>query len=316
MPLLLDGEPFRLDDLAHKEFGRNFTYMMPMNKASRNRNTGHLELPHGIGIPAEYRFIEKKSNKECTLRYFEFSRWDDTLRKEVYTPEQIMIGDRGIMPISSNQAELNFFLHNHPGLEHGEQRKRYPRYPIIFALKNKPKQGMMEMEKWKIKKEMESYIDPENPKAWKFDKLVAACQALANDTEFASIPPNLRLPSEVLNYREVEEMNAEEREAYEVVLRMALLNIIAQHPHYAMDRLIKSLDREMLTIINRASRTEFTNFKFDTASSTWVEFEKDKWSPVLKVKQSANPNMALCKEMKADPKFEAKITAIANRAGN
>ncbi|MGK3946592.1 hypothetical protein ABK046_50565, partial [Streptomyces caeruleatus] len=61
-----------------------------------------------------------------------------------------------------------------------------------------------------------------------------------------------------MNYREIEAMDKEERKEYEVVLRVALLKVISDFPEYAKDRLLVSLDREWLTIINRASQTEFT----------------------------------------------------------
>jgi hypothetical protein len=316
MPLLLDGQPFKLDDLAVKEYSRNFTYMIPKSKVSQNRVNGRLEIGSGVGIPPEYRFIDSKSGKECTLRYFEVARWDDTQRKDSFFPEQVMIGETGKLIVGETQAELNFFLNLHPGLEGGVMRAKYPRYPVIFRLKNKSKDATKQLEEWKIKKEMEEYIHPESSKAWKFDRLVAACEALANDNEFASIPVDLRLPEEVLNYREIELMPREERDAFETVLRVALINVIDKWPRYAHDRLMKSRDRVMLALINRASQTEFTNFKFDVASSTWVEMVKDKWTPILKVKQSANPKNALVKEMANDPKFYAQIEAIANRTGS
>lgn len=313
--LLLDGEPFKLDDVATAEFAKNYTYMIPRSKVSRNRVTGVIEIAQGVGITAEYRFINNRSKKECRLRYYEYSHWDDTLRKEVYFPENIMIGDTGLLHVGRTQAELNYFLNNHPGLEGGDSRKDYPRYPILFRLKNKPKDSMVAMERYNIRKEMEQYIDPENPKAWKFDRLLSCCQALANDTEFASIPQGLQLPSEVLNYREIEAMDKEERKEYEVVLRVALLKVISDFPEYAKDRLLVSLDREWLTIINRASQTEFTNFRFDPQTSSWVEFENNKWLTVLKCKSNENPHNRLMKEMKADPKLQAKIQGFADKVG-
>lgn len=316
MPLLLDGKPFKLEDLANQEFGRRFTYMFPKSKVSFSRITGQVEIGSGVGIPAEYRFVESKSNKECVLRYYEHVRWDDTTRRDVYTPEQIIIGETGKLIVDSVQAELNFFLHLHPGLDGGVMRAKYPRYPILFRLLNKSKDATKQLEEWKLRKEMDEYIHPDSPKAWKFDRLVAACEALANDNEFASIPVNLKLPAEIYNYKEVEIMPKDEREDFEKVLRVALINVIDKWPRYAHDRLMKSRDRVMLALINRASQTEFTNFKFDVASSTWVEMVKDKWTPILKVKQSANPKNALVKEMANDPKFYAQIEAIANRTGS
>jgi hypothetical protein len=316
MALLVDGKPFRLDDLAIKEFARNYTFIVPKTAVRRRPDNGVIEVSSGFGIPTEYRMIEKNSGRELTVRYYESSYYDDGIKREVYSPSNIMINETGKLMIPSVQAELNWFLNNHPGLEDGVQRKSYPRYPILFRLLNKPKDADRQIELFRIRREMYEYIDVDSKKAWKFDQLIAACEVLVNDKDFASVPSGFQLPTDIYSYKDMLRDNDESsREGHEKVLRAALLQVIEMYPQYAKDRLINSVDRRIVQLINLADQFELTGVKFDQKSRKWVETEDDKLVPFLAVPENKDPKKHLLAECKKDHRLLDKVEKYANLAG-
>lgn len=314
MALLVDGKPFRLDDLAIKEFARNYTYIVPKTAVRRRPDNGLLEVANGVGIPTDYRMVDKVTGREMTVRYYETSYWDDTARKDVYMPSNIMIDNTGKIMISSVQAELNWFLNNHPGLENSPQRKNYPRYPILFRLLNKPKAAENKLELFRLRKELSEYIDPDSKKAWKYDQLVAACELLCNDKEFASIPNGLIMPKDILSYQEMaQERDEKVREGNEMIMRSALLGLIDAYPEYTKDRLVNSIERRIMLLINKVDQYDITGVRFDLKSKKWIETDGDKAVPFLAVPENVEPKKHLLRECKKDPKLLAKIEEIANR---
>lgn len=303
--LLLDDKPYKLSDEDTITYGKNLTYLIPQSKVSRNAVTKRLEVPQGIGIPCTFRFINK-DGKESTLRYFDHSYYDEGLKREIYTPEQLLIDNTGRMIVSKTDAEKNFFLNMHPGLDEGVSRKHYPRYPIIFRIKDKPKENIARMEDFKLKRELEAYIDPASSKSWDFEQLVAMCQVLASDNDPNSRPYNLVLPDEVLGYGEIEAMDAAEKKRYEPVLRVALLDVINKWPQYAKDRMHVSMDREVMTTINKAMKDP--TFRFNPSNNTWEEQVDTKWLPLLKCQPNQDAKERLLKEMKVDPKLNDKVS--------
>jgi len=265
MALLVDGKPFRLDDLAIKDFSRNYTYIVPKTAVRIRPDNGLLEVATGFGISTEYRMIDKNTGRELTVRYYESSYYDDGIKREVYSPSNIMIDSTGKIMIPSVQAELNWFLNNHPGLEEGVQRKNYPRYPILFRLLNKPKAAENKLELFRLRKELSEYIDPESKKAWKYDQLVAACELLCNDREFASIPNGLIMPKDILSYQEMsQERDEKVREGNEMIMRSALLGLIDAYPEYTKDRLVNSIERRIMLLINKVDQFDITGVRFET----------------------------------------------------
>lgn len=313
MALLVDGKPFRLDDLAIKEFSRNYTYIVPKTAVRRRPDNGVLEVATGVGIPTDYRMVDKVTGREMTVRYYETSYWDDTARKDVYSPSNLMIDNTGKLMISSVQAELNWFLNNHPGLENSPQRKNYPRYPILFRLLNKPKAAENKLELFRLRKELSEYIDPESKKAWKYDQLVAACELLCNDREFASIPNGLIMPKDILSYQEMsQERDEKVREGNELIMRSALLGLIDAYPEYTKDRLVNSIERRIMLLINKVDQFDITGVRFDVKTRKWIETSGDKAVPFLAVPENAEPKKHLLKECKKDPKLLAKIEELAS----
>jgi hypothetical protein len=313
MALLVDGKPFRLDDLAIKDFARNYTYIVPKTAVRIRPDNGLLEVANGFGIPTEYRMIDKNSGRELTVRYYESSYYDDGIKREVYSPSNIMIDSTGKIMIPSVQAELNWFLNNHPGLEEGVQRKNYPRYPILFRLLNKPKAAENKLELFRLRKELSEYIDPESKKAWKYDQLVAACELLCNDKEFASIPNGLVMPKDILSYQEMgQERDEKTREGNEMIMRSALLGLIDAYPEYTKDRLVNSIERRIMLLINKVDQFDITGVRFDLKTRKWIETDKDKAVPFLAVPENVEPKKHLLKECKKDPKLLAKIEELAS----
>lgn len=316
MALLVDGKPFRLDDLAIKEFARNYTYIVPKTAVRTRPDNGLIEVASGFGIPTDYRMIDKTTGRELTVRYYESSYYDDGIKREVYSPSNIMILETGKLMIPSTQAELNWFLNNHPGLEDGVQRKSYPRYPILFRLLNKPKNADRQIDKFRIRRELYEYIDSESKKAWKFDQLVAACEVLSNDKDFGSVPSGLQLPTDILTYKDMLRDNDElSRAGHESVIRAALLTVIEMYPEYAKDRLINSVDRRITQLINLADQFELTGVKFDQKARKWVETEDEKLVPFLVVPENKDPKKHLLAECKKDHRLLDKIEKYANLAG-
>lgn len=327
MPLLLDGEEFSLDELARNQLNRDVTYMLPKSAVSRSRTNGKVEINNGVGIPAAYRMIYTdpimKKQREVEVRYYETARWDDTLRKNVYMPDNVMIegstGGNGKLIVGKYQQELNWFLQNHPGLQDGTQRKNYPRYPILFRMLDKGKESRSSIQLYGIKREVMEFVDPNSKTAWGYEKLIAACETLSNDGNFASIPAgaNLYVTNEIHNYREYKMIPAndtEAREDAENIMRAALMRLIEAFPEYAKDRLLDSQDRVLNEIVLRVGMTEITGVKYDAANSVWVEnYGTPEQKVLMKVAKNQDANRALFLECKKDYKFKAKMHELATK---
>ncbi len=313
MALLVDGKPFRLDDLAIKDYSRTYTYIFPKSAVRRRPDNGVIEAATGYGIPTEYRMVDPTTKREITVRYYESARWDDTVRKDVYSPDNILMENTGKMIVSQIQAELNWFLNNHPGLEDGPQRKFFPRYPVLFRLLNKPKDADRRLDRFRIRRELSEFIDTESKKSWKFDQLIAACEVLTSDNDIGSIPTGMMLPKDIQTYRDMSnERDPDIIKGYESVLRAALLELIDNYPEYAKDRLVLSVDRRIMMLINRADRYELTGVRYDSKIRKWVEQEGDKNVPFLGVPDNSDHKKHLLKECKKDPKLLEKIERYAN----
>jgi hypothetical protein len=256
--LIVNKSPFLMEEGHRKEYGRKTTYMFPKSAISIDQRTGKVSMAQAIGIPAEYRMIHPQTKVQQTVRYYESSYWDETLKREVYSPENIMITNTGQLHVPSENVELNYFLQNHPGLEEGKQRKNglNNRYPIIFRCLDKPKHYDNAYKVSMVKKEVLDLLDPNGKAPFDFNHLLAACETISSDQDLTSIPHGWIAPMEVHSWREFREAKTEsEIEDATLIMRGVLTSIAEAHPQYAKDKMILAIDNKIRKIIFKASMT-------------------------------------------------------------
>ena len=130
--LLVDKKPYTLSNEEVKEYGvRTIWHVQPKPFDKVNNKHG---ISEGTGFPNVYtKKIGAAKQVDCNVVYYTHENYDDSMKKTHYnvdnTGPTILIGSKG--KLITNNAELNFFLHNNP--HNGSNPFRQDEYSDVYA---------------------------------------------------------------------------------------------------------------------------------------------------------------------------------------
>lgn len=283
MPLLLDGQPF--DPFTNeKVFGKKLPikedfetehiWRVAKHLISRYNLDGdgpgviRLRAPANTGIPVEYLMVDNAGKRIGKVRYFESADYDDAKKKYDYAPYSIDIDRTGVLKTTQRDADLNWFLTNHPRNASNPLRSKIREgYGLVEAKFESVSNGAeidIANRKMRAVQFMMPLLSPDSKDAWKWNQLVGACESLTEGNDFQ------RLPAAIKNYR-----SCAENKTNEDLLRSALFNYMMEFPYEVKEHLHYSKTRKITTAISQLQKAEL--LRFDGPGRKWVmKDEKDK----------------------------------------
>ena len=277
--LLKDGKPFELSKEEILEYSREIVFLQPTDPKWNPAN-GDYDIKGGTGITTSYITTTTggANGKQMMIRYYENSYYDDTSKREVYQPNNIMI-QHPLMFIKTrkDQYELNWFLLNHPGNMNHPAREaaraegtRDPLFHVVgqFRVHDKNKKAQMHLLRLKYHKALMDHILEGGSKSWKHKELVSACETL-----IAAQDPLKRLPNDIYNYSAYGEEESD-------ILRAALATFCDNNENisFAHATLITDRNVNVASKINNAlSNPEKSCFDFDAPKRQFKIKKDGKW---------------------------------------
>ena len=257
--LLVDDKPYQLTQADTDKYSGKVAIMVVESRVRESVDNRRIEAGAFSGILTHYTTM--LGGKKCRVRYYENENWDDTLRRNIYEPEYIMIDGRAGGFELDNDPEKAWFFFNHPGWdEHPDRKSAEGRQPLIPRGTRKQFRIRQAMDKSVGKVfEIQKAIDKlsEASKKWTAQEMHGIAQTLSDNQSSA-----LRLPWQVIQHNDITKEDIE-------ALRGALVITYLQDPVYFYKTIMETRQAQLASAVLALSRGEGKVLNFDPTSLTW-----------------------------------------------
>lgn len=95
-------------------YAKRMKFMLPPSLKVWNKLNNRYDMPRSIGLETFYYHFDNAEKENVMIRYVEKIQTDRKDKTE-YFPDTLVIGHSGEINTTEQQADLNYFLSNHPG---------------------------------------------------------------------------------------------------------------------------------------------------------------------------------------------------------
>lgn len=192
MPLELDGKPYRLTKEENAKYSKNMIFRVGTQHIRVNHDP---ELPRvevsPVHIMPEYRhskMVDGLKEGLGKLVYFNSKNYNTDSKRDEYSPARIPFPNTGY--IKSDDAEMNFFLDNHPNNEVVKANPEHPNFSATtdtyFSTYMKERKRNSMVETLKLGGELSlRLLDPQEYSFEQLKGLAQQVQKTANDYHMA-----------------------------------------------------------------------------------------------------------------------------------
>ena len=109
-----NDKEYKLTKEEKNLYSKRMKFMLPPSLKVWNKLNSRYDMPRSIGLETFYYHFDSIEKENVMIRYVEKIQTDRKDKTE-YFPENIVIGHSGEINTTEQQADLNYFLANHPG---------------------------------------------------------------------------------------------------------------------------------------------------------------------------------------------------------
>lgn len=308
MPLLKNGSPYQLEEGDLVKYGQKMIWHVPPRPFDVENNRHGI----GFGMSIPNKYVMKMGNAMVEMCYYTNSVYDDGVKKNYYlvenTGESIKFDEKGV--ITTQNAELNFFLDNNPhnhsnsyrmnkdGLPEDPSKNPYLDKPVLFHRYRPQDSHRVAAAKTRAIARLQQYIDVESMYRWDKEDILNACQIILSN---ATVP----IPSALLSYREFQE------EPDLTTIRNAIMELVLREP-LQMETLI--LDRRELHVLKMVNEclqfSEVSGLSYNATERKYVLKKGNDVQEFLKIPERKNPEQHILAMAKQDSKLFRRLWNI------